>query len=130
MKNWIGPAIGNKKLNEVVLLDLERIRKKMTAAGNAPRTIHYIKSIVRQIYHFASSHGLYSGEPPTTNFLKKEQNDNKRKRYLSPEETELLLDEVRKYSEKTYQIALLSLNSGMRFGEIASLRWQHINIEN
>lgn len=128
-KNWIGPAIGNKKLNEVVLLDLERIRKKMAATGKAPRTIQYIKSIIRQVYNYASDHGLYSGESPTVKFLKKERYDNKRKRYLSPDEAERLLDEVRKYSEKTYQICLLSLNSGMRFGEMASLRWQHIDIE-
>ena len=30
----------------------------------------------------------------------------------------------------SYRISLLSLYSGMRFGEIAGLRWQHIDIEN
>lgn len=129
-KNWISPYIGNKKLGEVVLLDLERIRRKMTAEGNAPRSIQYIKSIVRQLYHFASAHKFYSGDPPTVNFLKTTKSDNRRQRFLSLTEGEDLLNQVRKYSEKTYQISLLSLHTAMRFGEIANLLWQHINIDN
>lgn len=129
-KNWISPYIGAKKLGEVVLLDLERIRRKMTTEGNAPRSIQYIKSIVRQLYHFASAHKLYSGDPPTANFLKTMKNDNRRQRYLSLAEGEALLDQVRKYSEKTYQISLLSLHTAMRFGEIANLLWQHVSPDN
>ncbi len=129
-KNWVTPYIGSKRLDEIILLDLERIRKKMTTAGNAPRSIQYVKSIIRQIYHYANTHKIYSGESPTTNFLKKERSDNRRQRYLTPQEGENLLNKVRQYSEKTYQISLLSLHSGMRFGEIASLQWQHVNIEN
>ena len=126
-KTWIAPAIGGKRLDEIILLDLERIRRKMTAAGRAPRSIQYVKSIVRQIYHFAADHKIYSGEVPTVNFLKKQRLDNRRQRYLSHEEATLLLEEIRKHSLTTYRISLLSLNSGMRFGEIAGLLWQHVD---
>lgn len=128
-KNWITPTIGAKKLGEVVLLDLERIKKRMTAAGNAARSIQYIKSIVRQIYNFAADHKIYSGEVPTINFLKKQKIDNRRQRYLSHEEATLLLEEIRKHSTTTYRVSLLSLNSGMRFGEIAGLLWQHVDTD-
>lgn len=128
-KNWIKPAIGSKRLDEIILLDLERIRKKMTTAGKAPRSIQYVKSIIRQVYHHAAAHQIYSGDVPTANFLKKERNDNRRQRYLSPMEAEQLLEEVRKHSEKTYQISLLSLHTGMRFGEIAALLWQHVKTD-
>ncbi len=126
-KNWIDPFIGKKRLDEIVLLDLERIRKKMTAKGKAPRSIQYIKSIVRQIYNFAAERSLYTGALPTIHFLKKQKLDNKRQRYLSPEEAGTLLEEIGKVSPTTYRMSLLSLNTGMRFGEIASLQWQHIN---
>jgi integrase len=132
-KNWIYPFIGKKRLNEIVLLDLQRIQKKMEAAGRAPRSIHYIKSIVRQVFHYAIDQNLFTGELPTARFLKQKQQkrfDNKRQRYLSPEQADELLSEIRKHSEKTYRVALLSLNSAMRFGEIAGLRWQHINTSN
>lgn len=128
-KTWIAPAIGEKRLDEIILLDLERIRRKMTAAGRAPRSIQYVKSIVRQIYHFAADHKIYSGEVPTVNFLKKQRLDNRRQRYLSHEEATLLLEEVRTHSISTYRVSLLSLNSGMRFGEIAGLLWQHVDTD-
>ncbi|MCB2217441.1 MAG: site-specific integrase [Desulfobulbaceae bacterium] len=131
-KNWIGPTIGKKRLDEIVLLDLQRIQKKMEAAGRAPRSISYIKSIVRQIYHYAIDQNLYSGEVPTARFLKgksQKKFDNKRQRYLSPDQADELLAEIRKHSETTYRVALLSLNSAMRFGEIAGLRWQHIDTD-
>lgn len=127
-KTWIAPSLGKKRLDEIYLLDLERIRKNMTAVGRAPRSIQYIKSIVRQIYHFAADHKIYLGEVPTVNFLKKQRLDNRRQRYLSHEEATLLLDEIRKHSMTTYRVSLLSLNSGMRFGEIAGLLWQHVDI--
>jgi integrase len=128
-RNWIGPAVGGKRLDEIILLDLERIKRKMTTAGKSPRTIQYIKSIVRQIYSYASIRGMYDGTPPTQHFLKKQRLDNKRQRYLTPDEANALLETIRPHSEQTYNICLLSLNTGMRFGEIASLRWQHINFD-
>jgi integrase len=127
---WIKPAIGEKLLDQIVLLDLERIRKRMEKAEKSPRTIQYVKSIVRQIYTFAAAHSLYSGDIPTRLFLKNKKFDNARKRYLTPEEAKTLLNELKKHSESLYRMALLSLNTAMRFGEIASLRWQHINLNN
>ncbi len=127
-KNWIGPAIGGKRLDEVLLLDLERIRKKMTTASKAARSIQYVKAIVRQMYIYASIRGIYKGEPPTQHFLKKQKLDNKRQRYLSPDEAKALLEAIRPHSEQTHNICLLSLNTGMRFGEIAALLWQHVNM--
>lgn len=126
---WIAPSIGKKRLDEIILLDLERIRKKMMTAGRAPRSVQYIKAIIRQIYSYASIRGIYDGTPPTQHFLKKQRLDNKRQRYLSPDEANALLEAIRPHSEQTYNMCLLSLNTGMRFGEIASLRWQHINTD-
>ena len=127
-KAWIDPVIGKKRLDEIILLDLERIKKRMVTANKAPRTIQYIKSIIRQVYHFAIDHNMYSGEVPTRKFLNKQKIDNRRQRYLSYEEASSLLEEIRKHSISTYRISLLSLNSGMRFGEIANLLWQHVDI--
>ncbi|MDR3629364.1 MAG: site-specific integrase [Desulfocapsaceae bacterium] len=129
-EKWIEPVIGEKRLNEIILLDLERIRKRMEKAGKAPRTIQYVKSIVRQVYTFATAHSLYSGDIPTRLFLKNKKFDNARKRYLTPDEARLLLNELQKHSQTLYRMSLLSLNTAMRFGEIASLRWQHINLNN
>ena len=127
---WIRQDIGDKQLDNIVLLDLERIKKKMVSAGRAPRTIQYIKQLMRQLYNFASYHNLYSGDKPTDHFLKGQKLNNVRVRYLTIEEATILLEYLHTRSEQTYRMALLSLNTGMRFGEIAALKWQHILEEN
>jgi integrase len=129
-KNWIEPAIGHMQLDDIKLRDLDQIAKAMRAAGRAPRTIGYIKSIIRQVYNHAVAHELFSKNLPTTEFLKKQVLNNKRDNYLSPEDVGRLLAELRKHSEKVYRMTLLSVNTGMRFGEIARLLWQHIDIKN
>jgi integrase len=128
-KNWISPHIGEKLLSEIKLLDLERIRRAMEKAKRAPRSIGYIKSIVRQVYNYAIMHELYDGGIPTVNFLKNQKLDNQRERYLTPEEVNQLFKEIRPVSESTYRICVISMNTGMRFGEISGLQWQQVNVE-
>lgn len=129
-KNWIKKSLGDKRLEEIQLLDLERIKSKMTKAGNAPRSIQYIKSIIRQVYNYAIDVNLHDGALPTTRFLKKQNKvDNKRQRYLSTSEADLLLTRIKEKSKQCHDISLVALNCGLRFGEIAGLKWQHVNVE-
>lgn len=129
-KHWIQPVIGKKRLQEIVLFNLEKIKSDMLKAGKAERSIQYVKSVIRLIFNYAKDHNLFSGENPTNGFLKRQKFDNKRKRYLTPAEATLLLEDLKKHSITVYRITLLSLYTGMRFGEIAKLQWQHINMTN
>jgi site-specific recombinase XerD len=47
---------------------------------------------------------------------------------LTPAECDLLLAELKKRSDTVYRLALLSLDTGMRFSEIAGLQWQNIDL--
>ena len=50
-------------------------------------------------------------------------------RFLTHEEAQMLLDEIRVHSVLTYRITLISLHCGLRFGEIAGLTWQDLNFQ-
>ncbi len=129
-KTWIKPAIGDKPLEDIHLLDLQAIARKMNEAGRAPRSISYVKSIVRQVFNYAIDEAkIYDGPVPTRHFLKKQKLNNARERYLTPEEVGKLLNALKAKSTIMYQFSLISVFTGMRFGEIAALRWQHINTE-
>lgn len=128
-KNWLAPHLGKKRLDQIVLMDLQKVQKKMENAGRAPRTIKTIKEVVRQVYNFAISHDLYNGAKPTDNFLKNQKLNNQRVEYYSYSQAESLLAKLKGKSLQTYRISSLSLNTGMRFGEIACLLWQHVNVE-
>lgn len=128
-KKWLQEDLAGKHLSEIKLLDLERIKLRMEKAGKAPRTIKTIKEIVRPVYNYALKHEIYEGRKPTDNFLDKQKIDNKRLEYYTQEQAVQLLETLKKKSLQTYRMALIALNTGMRFGEIAHLRWLHVNIE-
>ena len=65
----------------------------------------------------------------TTALIKLPSLDNKRTRFLSHGEARALLEELKKRSLQVHDQALVSLYTGLRFGEIASLKWGDINFE-
>jgi integrase len=100
----------------------------MADANRAPRTITYALAIVRQVFNYAKNHDLFNGDNPVSK-IKKPSNDNKRIRYLSQEEANLLLEELGKKSRQLHDMALISLHCGLRAGEIFNLRWDDINFK-
>ncbi len=55
--------------------------------------------------------------------------DNRRFRFLTKNEADELLTAIRTRSEDTYLMSLTSLHTGMRFGEVASLRAEHVSLK-
>ena len=56
--------------------------------------------------------------------------DNKRLRFFTREEARDLLNELKTRSQQTHDIALLSLHTGARAGEIFSLTWGAVDLSN
>ncbi len=125
---WIGPTFGKKPLRQISPLDLERLKKKMTEAGRAARSISYCLATVRQVFNHAKRLGLYDGESPTGK-VKKPVEDNRRIRFLSREEADKLLEALAERSTDTHDMALVSLHCGLRAGEIFSLEWGDVDLE-
>jgi len=50
-------------------------------------------------------------------------------RFLTRDEADRLLDALKVKSVDAHDITLLSLHAGLRFGEIASLTWQDVDLE-
>ena len=123
---WISPAIGNKPMEKVSPLDIERIKKSMTDAGRSPRTIQCCLAVIRQVFNTARKLDMYSADNPVSK-VSKPKFDNRRLRFLSYEETETLLYALAIKSTQLHDMALLSLHCGLRAGEIFNLTWSDIN---
>lgn len=137
---YLFPMIGKLPLNKIGRVPhLQKIQSDMTKGGSSPRTIRYVLHVVRIVFNFAGDEGLYSGDNPAREKKKASvssnaagieypQQDNKKDRYLSREEADLLLAELAKRSTEVHNMAFLSLYTGMRFGEVANLKWGDVDL--
>lgn len=94
---WIAPAIGEKILSKLDVATLENLIAHIKKQGKSAATIRYVIAICSQIWNMALSHGIVDGENPVRK-VKKPRQDNKRIRFLSPEEARVLLSALLKRS--------------------------------
>lgn len=125
---WIAPAMQDKPLAQLSAFDVERVKSAMLKAGRAAASVKYALAVVGQIWTLAVRDGFASGPCPAK-LVTLPKKDNRRQRYLSAEESHLLLAELKKRTPTSHDMALCALDMGLRFGEIAGLTWQDCDLE-
>jgi integrase len=125
----IPDSLKQKVLSEINVQDIEPIKLSMIDEGMAPNYIEKTLNVITQVFKFAINIYGYVGEIPTSK-IKIPKKDNKRDRFLTEKEMDLLLKELRPVSEQLHDMAILSLYCGLRAGEIFKLEWQHVNFDN
>jgi len=130
---------GNTRMDQISSFDLEKMKsdllkdikngQKTIRKGYAPATAKHVLVLVRQIYNKSIAWGLYRGENPVKK-VKMPTLTNQRERFLSTDEANNLLEALKARSQQIHDMALLSLHTGMRFGEIAGLKVHDIDLTN
>jgi len=95
------------------------------------QTVHHMLAFLRRAINYAIGRGRGVTNPfrvTPGGVFRMPKLDNKRLRFLTPEECHKLLDALKKASPQTYRMALLSLKTGMRATEIFHLRWTDIDV--
>ncbi len=126
-RKWVKPIIGDKPLIHVKAVDLEKIKQNMLSANKSPSTMKYVFAVISQVWTVARFDELTLGDSPTKK-VKLPTQDNRRERFLTLEESKLLLEELKKHSIQIHDMSLMAIYTGMRFGEIASLEWQNVDL--
>ena len=125
--NHIKPFLGHKAVDEITsdnIKEIQRLKRKVIAE----RTINALIQIIGAIYNIAIQKEIFKGNNPVNKSVKRINVDNKRERYLTIEEINILLDEV-KHEEYLYVFVQLALQTGGRMGTILLITKKDIKIE-
>lgn len=110
------------------LMLIEQFKDGLLKKGYAEKTVRNVLSLIGRVINKAILWEMWDAENPITK-IKLPNPDNKRQRFLTPQEAELLLEELGKISPQWKDIAFLTLNTGLRAGEIFALKWGDINLD-
>ncbi|MDY0270647.1 tyrosine-type recombinase/integrase [Trichloromonas sp.] len=124
----IAPILAKFSFAEIMPLHIEKIGKSMKDKGLSPKTIAYAYAVIRQAWNLANNDDVTDRQHPTRK-VKKPKLNNKRERFISEEEETILLEALKKRSMTTHDMAIMSLDTGARWGELAALTWQNVDLE-
>ena len=125
---WCKKIIGNKRLKDITPNDIECIKNILIDKNKSPRTIHYTIGTIRHVYKEARIKLNYDYPDPTLNIILPKI-ENKKYRYFTKSETDILLQTLKKRSLTLHNISLLALHTGARAGECFNLKWIDIDFE-
>ncbi len=118
--------INSRKLDEFLKSLQEKISTR-TGKKLSSATVRYTIAVLRQVWNYALTRDIVDTSFPLR--AKQPREDNKRTRFLTREEANLLLECLQKHSMYVYDIALVSLYCGLRLGEIFNLQWGDVDLK-
>ncbi len=118
------------RMDVITSFNLERMKADLSKEGLSPATTKHCLVLIRQVYNKATAWGLYQGGNPVRG-VKMPTLQNQRTRFLSHEEASALLTRLRGMrTPDLHDMALLSLYTGMRAGEIFNLKGYDLDFQN
>ena len=131
----IKPILGKDPVHKISPLKIEALKSTLNKKGLAPATIKQCLILTRQMFNKAKAWGMYDGENPFKNATLNNRKllevpDNRRNRFLQTDEASSLLKALAVASPQVHDMSLLSLDTGMRRGEVFSLKWPDIDLKN
>ena len=125
MLKHVQPAIGNMRLREVTLDDVQKLAKAKLEAGYSTQTVKHIRNTVSAIFKHAKRKGLYSAENPAQGVRMPEMVLVRARHALGFDHAKEVLSIL---SDSVRTMALLSMTTSMNVAEMCGLRWKRVNL--
>jgi integrase len=116
-------AFNNKNIHEITTWDIERWKVKKKGEVK-PATVNRELATLKSMLSKAVEWGKIKESP--TRKVKPLKGVTKRLRYLMPDEVQRLISNC---SDHLKPIVIVAVHTGMRKGEVLSLRWEQIDFE-
>jgi integrase len=126
---YIMPVFGDVALKDITPFMLEKWKIQLQKSGLSPYSVIQVVGLVRRVFNSLIDWELSDKRNPASR-IKLRRPDNKRYRFLEEREANSLLKELKEHSLQTWQIALLSLSTGARAGEVLNLTGNRIDLPN
>lgn len=123
----VSPVLGEYQLDKIRNLQILQLKKSLEAKKLSPQSVYRCLSLARRILHRAEEWELYPGPVPRFRMPKF---DNRRLRFLTPHEVGQLLKKLEEVSDLWRDVAAFAVNTGLRAGEIYSMRPYAVDTEN
>lgn len=120
---YLLPLLSEVPLVEATPADIRRFKQAMVTRGYAPATISHAQGVLSTALNQAVADGIIQKNP--SSMVKKAKARGTKMRVLSASQAAALVDTVR--GTRHEALYLLALKVGPRQGELAALRWSHLD---
>ena len=122
VSTYIVPALGERKLSQLRLPEIDKLYAEMRSRGLSPRTVRYTHSVLRSALNHAVRARLLSHNP--TDYATLPRQERKEMRCLTPAEANAFLLAARE--DRWHPLWEILTLSGLRPGEAFGLKWSDI----
>ena len=124
---WQTSALGPRSLASIRGKDIMAVLAAKEAEGAAPHTIHLYLALLSHLFTVARRAWGMEGLSNPTEFVRKPKLPQGRDRRLIDDEQIRLLNAAQAYGGEIGAIITWAIETAMRRGEIAAMRWEHLD---
>lgn len=128
-KNYLAEAFGEKAPEDIITLDVDRLRLRLLKS-KSPQTAKHVIALLRRIVLFGAKKGLCPPPDPARLQFEMPSVSNEKTEDLTSEELTRLMEAIE--TDENIQAAnlmKLALFTGMRRGELFKLQWSHVDFQ-
>lgn len=125
-EKYIEPVFGRKEPQEIIKLDVDRVRIKLLKKLS-PQTVKHILNLFTWIINYGTKNNLCHG---ISFHIQKPSVNNEKTEDLTPAELERLLKAIEEDENiEVGNMMKMALYTGMRRGEMFKLQWRNVNLD-